>query len=116
MTYQPDGAAAPLLDEHHLANEVVVVEDGEEALDYLFRRSKYADRPEGNPAVVLLDLKMPKVHGFELLLYLKRSRLIVIPTIVFTMSDDKDDIKKAFMLGANAFQRDALVRQRARDS
>ena len=59
------------LEENHLANEVVVASDGEEALDYLFRRGRFAMRAEGNPAVVLLDLKMPRVDGLEVLRRIK---------------------------------------------
>jgi len=83
---------------------IYTVNDGSEAIAFVKGQGQYADRKKFRyPTFLLTDLKMPKVNGFELLLYLKRSRLIVIPTIVFTMSDDKDDIKKAFMLGANAF-------------
>ena len=59
------------LEEHKLANEVVVTHDGVEALDYLFARNKFASRPKGNPAVMLLDLKMPKMDGLEVLRKIK---------------------------------------------
>ena len=59
------------LEEYHLANEVVVARDGEQALQFLKREARFKDRPEGNPAVVLLDLKMPKVDGLEVLREIK---------------------------------------------
>src|SRR5438132_13844087 len=59
------------LAEYNLANEVVVARDGEEALEYLYRRGKYQDRPNGNPALTLLDLKLPKLNGFEVLVYIR---------------------------------------------
>ncbi len=70
------------LEEYNLANEVVVVHDGAEALDYLYRRGKYAQRREGNPVVILLDLKMPKVDGREVLRRIKSDdRLKMIPIV-----------------------------------
>ena len=73
------------LAEHNLANEVVVVRDGAEALDYMYRRGKYAMRTAGNPAVVLLDIKMPKVDGVEVLRQIKSDEnLRNIPVVMLT--------------------------------
>src|SRR3712207_2196350 len=75
------------LAENGLANEVVVTRDGEQALDYLFRRRAYASREEGNPTVMLLDLKLPKVDGIEVLKRVKAdSYLKTIPVVVLTSS------------------------------
>jgi CheY-like chemotaxis protein len=92
------------LETHHLANEVVHVRDGEEALDYLFRRNAFADRPDDLPAVVMLDLKMPKVDGLEVLQRMKSdSRLRVIPVVVMTSSREEQDLQKSYQLGVNAY-------------
>jgi CheY-like chemotaxis protein len=92
------------LDEHRLANEVVVVEDGEQALDYLFRREKFADRPEGNPAVVLLDLKMPKVDGLEVLRAIRADKhLHLLPVVILTASREQRDLVESYNLGINAY-------------
>jgi CheY-like chemotaxis protein len=92
------------LSEHHLANEVVVVRDGAEALDYLFRRGAYASRPGGNPIVVLLDLKMPKVDGLEVIRTLKADeRLRTVPVVVLTSSRVSQDLEDCYSLGVNAF-------------
>src|ERR1700709_1295452 len=73
------------LEENHLANEVVVVRDGAEALDYLFRRGIYRMRAEGNPAVVLLDLKLPKVDGLQVLEQLRGDpELRSVPVVMLT--------------------------------
>src|SRR5215470_11476359 len=75
------------LDEYNLANEVVVVADGEQALDYLYYRGKFMRRPRENPAVLLLDLKLPKVNGLEVLQQIKADQdLKVIPVVVLTSS------------------------------
>ena len=75
--------AMAALEEHHLTNEVVIVRDGEEALHYLRREGRYQDRPEGNPAVVLLDLKMPKVSGLDVLRVVKSDpQLKTIPVVM----------------------------------
>src|SRR6266851_10053320 len=72
---------------HNLANEVTVVQDGAEALDYLYRRGKYQDRSSGNPAVMLLDIKMPKVDGLEVLQTIKSdAALKAIPVVLLTSS------------------------------
>ena len=75
------------LDEYHLANEVVVARDGQEALDYLYRRGQFSTRSQENPAVILLDLKLPKVDGLEVLQQIKADeRLRMVPVIVLTSS------------------------------
>ena len=92
------------LGEHHLANEVVVARDGSEALDYLMRRGAYASRPEGDPAVVMLDLKMPKVDGIGVLRAMKGdARLQPIPVVVLTSSRESRDLEDCYRLGANAY-------------
>lgn len=92
------------LDEHKLANEVVVVHDGAEALDYLYRRGKFAMRETGNPAVVLLDIKMPKVDGLEVLKTIKADpNLMSIPTVILTSSREERDLTKGYNQGVNAY-------------
>ena len=92
------------LEEHRLANEVVTVNDGAEALDYLYRRGKYASRPDKNPAVVLLDLKMPKVDGLDVLRTLKADeRLKSIPVVMLTSSREEKDLVASYNLGVNAY-------------
>jgi CheY-like chemotaxis protein len=92
------------LEEHNLVNKVVVTRDGVEALDYLYQRGKYAERSEGHPVVVLLDLKMPKVDGLEVLRQVKGdSALKVIPIVVLTSSRQDQDIVESYDLGVNAY-------------
>lgn len=92
------------LSENHLANEVIVVRDGEEALDYLFRRGIYRMRLEGHPAVILLDLKMPKVDGLEVLQVLKSDcELKTIPVVVLTSSREEQDLVSSYAVGVNAY-------------
>ncbi len=92
------------LSEYHLANEVVVTRDGAEALDYLFRRGPHAARPDGLPVVVLLDLKMPKVDGVEVLRQLKSDpRLQAIPVVMLTSSREEPDLRRCYALGCNAY-------------
>jgi CheY-like chemotaxis protein len=92
------------LAEHNLANEVVHVHDGAEALAYLYRRDAFADRPDTLPAVVMLDLKMPKVDGLEVLRQMKSdARLRVIPVVVMTSSREEQDLHTSYQLGANAY-------------
>ncbi len=91
-------------EEHHLANEVVVARDGAQALDYLFRRGDYADRLVGNPAVVLLDLKLPKVNGLEVLEAVRADlSLRPIPIVVLTSSREEPDLLRSYALGVNAY-------------
>ncbi len=86
------------------ANEVVVVEDGEDTLDYLYRRGKFHARRPDNPLVVLLDLKMPKVDGLEVLRRVKGdAELRTIPVIMFTSSVEPADVTRSYRLGVNAF-------------
>ena len=92
------------LSRHNLANEVVVVPDGAEALDYLYRRGQFADRRKGNPAVLLLDLKMPKVDGLEVLRVVKKDPILnAIPIVMLTSSREEQDLVKSYQLGANAY-------------
>lgn len=92
------------LAENKLANAVVVTRDGEEALDYLYRRGRYAGRPAGHPVVVLLDLKMPKVSGLEVLRTLKADpQLKTVPVVVLTSSRESRDLEECYRLGVNAF-------------
>ena len=92
------------IDEHNLANEVVVVNDGAEALDYLYRRGKFALRADNDPAVVLLDLKMPKVDGLEVLRTIKKDdKLKTIPLVILTSSREEKDLVESYKLGVNAY-------------
>jgi CheY-like chemotaxis protein len=92
------------LEDYNLANEVVVVRDGEEALDYLFCRNGYKDRSGGNPAVMLLDLKLPKVDGLEVLRQVKANEhLRLIPVVVLTSSHEEKDLVTSYRLGVNAY-------------
>ena len=92
------------LSEYNLANEVVVARDGEEALDYLHRRGNYQARANGNPAVMLLDLKLPKLNGFEVLEQVRTdNNLKMIPVVVLTSSHEEPDLVKSYKLGVNAY-------------
>jgi CheY-like chemotaxis protein len=92
------------LEEHHIANAVVVVRDGAEALDYLFRRGEYTERPPEDPAVVLLDVKMPRVDGLQVLRELKADdHLRLVPVVMLTSSREERDLMESYRLGANAF-------------
>lgn len=96
--------AMAALEEHHLTNEVVIVRDGEEALNYLRREGPYQNRPEGNPAVVLLDLKMPKVSGLEVLRIVKNDpQLKTIPVVMLTSSREESDLVASYSNGVNAY-------------
>lgn len=92
------------LEENHLTNEVVVVRDGVEALDYLYRRGVFKLRSPGNPAVVLLDLKLPRVDGMEVLKQLKADAdLRTVPVVMLTSSREEQDLMKSYNLGVNAY-------------
>jgi CheY-like chemotaxis protein len=87
-----------------LANEVVTARDGEEALDYLYSRGKFAGRPHENPLVVFLDVKMPKVDGIEVLRQLKGDpELRMIPVVMLTSSREEVDLMRTYQLGVNAY-------------
>src|SRR6267143_6739083 len=92
------------LEEYNLANEVVVARDGEEALDYLFSRGSFQMRTGDNPAVLLLDLKLPKVDGLEVLQQIKSDeKLKMIPVVVLTSSHEEKDMVASYRLGVNAY-------------
>jgi CheY-like chemotaxis protein len=96
--------ALDALEQYNLGNEVVTLRDGADALDYLFRRDRFAERDDGDPAVILLDLKMPKVDGLEVLRQVKSDeRLKVIPIVVMTCSREEQDIVRSYKLGVNAY-------------
>jgi CheY-like chemotaxis protein len=92
------------LSEHNLANDVIVVRDGAEGLDYLYKRGKFKDRPSGNPAVILLDVKMPKVNGLEVLKTIKADeKLKIVPVVILTSSREESDLFESYKLGVNAY-------------
>jgi CheY-like chemotaxis protein len=92
------------LEDHNLVNEVVVTRDGVEALDYLYQREQFEKRPDGSPAVILLDLKMPKVDGLDVLRQVKSDPdLKRIPIVILTSSREERDLIESYNLGTNAY-------------
>jgi len=92
------------LGEHNLANEVVLVRDGAEALDYLHNRGKFAGHANGLPVVVLLDLKMPKVDGLEVLRQMRAdAALKQVPVVMITSSREEQDLVRSYQMGVNAY-------------
>jgi len=93
------------LKKNHLANTVIWLQDGAEALDFIFSKGKYSGRPFGNyPKVILLDLKLPKIDGLEVLEELKNDpKTHDIPVVVITSSAEEPDIKRAYELGVNSY-------------
>lgn len=92
------------LERSQLANEVIVVRDGAQALDYLMREGDFRMREEGNPAVVLLDLKLPKVNGLEVLQRVRgTASLRSMPVVMLTSSQEESDVIKSYELGVNAY-------------
>ncbi len=92
------------LERSQLANEVVVVRDGAQALEYLQQEGEFAGRPDGNPAVVLLDLKLPKVTGLEVLEVVRSTpSLKSIPVVMLTSSHEETDLLRSYELGVNAY-------------
>jgi DNA-binding response OmpR family regulator len=92
------------LADYNLANEVVVTRDGQQALDYLYCRGQYSNRSQENPAVILLDLKLPKVDGLEVLRQIKSDeRLKMMPVVMLTSSHEEKDMMRSYSLGVNAY-------------
>lgn len=92
------------LGDYNLANEILIVRDGVEALDYLYRREAFELRPAGNPVVILLDLKMPRMDGVQVLKQLKSDeRMCSIPIVILSSSRESRDLEEAYRLGANAY-------------
>ena len=92
------------LGEYNLANEVVITRDGEKALDYLYSRGEFSARSHDNPAVMLLDLKLPKIDGLEVLQQIRSDeRLKLIPVVVLTSSHEERDMIRSYQLGVNAY-------------
>src|SRR5471032_1004261 len=92
------------LDTHQLANEVVHVRDGADALDYLYRRGQFATRSDDQPALMLLDLKLPKVDGLEVLRQINSDpALKMIPVVMMTSSPQEQDLLNSYQLGVNAY-------------
>jgi len=90
----------------HLMNPVAVVRDGVEALDFLFARGAYADRSEGPPTLVILDLKLPKLDGLGVLKAMRAdSRTALLPTVILTSSKEEQDVIAGYSLGANSYVR-----------
>lgn len=92
------------LEKSQLANDVVIARDGVEALDFLFFRGEYAERENGNPAVVMLDLKLPKLDGIEVLQTIRSTPgLRSIPVVMLTSSREERDLLRSYELGVNAY-------------
>jgi CheY-like chemotaxis protein len=92
------------LQKHHVANRVIVVRDGVAALDYLRHEGEFVMRGGGNPAVILLDLKMPKVDGLEVLRHVRSdAKLKLIPVVILTSSREERDVVESYRLGVNAY-------------
>ena len=96
--------AIDALRDAHLANPIVHVEDGVEALDYLLRRGKWVDRGDDEPAVLLLDIKMPRMDGLEVLTELrKEARYKSLPIVILSSSREESDLARSWDLGVNAY-------------
>ncbi len=94
------------LKKHNIKNDINVARDGAEALDYLFKTGPYADRDGGNPAIVLLDLKLPKIDGLEVLRRIRADeKTKLLPVVILTSSDEQEDMIRGYDLGANSYVR-----------
>jgi len=92
------------LGDHNLANNVIVVRDGVETMDYLRCEGKYKQRKPGNPAVLLLDIKMPRMDGIEVLRAIRNdNKLKMLPVVMLTSSREEQDLIKSYELGVNAY-------------
>jgi CheY-like chemotaxis protein len=92
------------LRQNHIVNEIIVARHGGDALDYLYRRGSHEQRTPGHPAVIFLDLKMPKVDGLEVLKQLKSDESMrMIPVVMLTSSREEADLVKSYSLGVNAY-------------
>jgi DNA-binding response OmpR family regulator len=92
------------LAENNLANEVVAVHDGAEALDYLYYRGKFESRAVRNPVVVLLDLKLPKIGGLDVLRQIRNDeKLKLMPVVILTSSHEEKDVVEGYRLGTNGY-------------
>jgi len=92
------------LSTHNLANNVIAVGDGVEAIDYLTYKGKFESRTKGNPSVILLDIKMPRMDGIEVLEYIRADdKLKMIPVVMLTSSREEPDLIKCYKLGVNAY-------------
>lgn len=92
------------LERSNLANDVITVRDGAEALEYLYRRGNFEKRPAGNPSVILLDLKLPKIDGIQVLEQIKSDpELQAVPVVMLTTSREEKDLMRSYKLGVNAF-------------
>lgn len=90
--------------QYNLSNEVVTLRDGVEALDYLYRRGAFVDRTDGDPAMIMLDLKMPRLDGLAVLREIKQDeRLKLIPVVVMTSSREEQDVVRSYQLNVNAY-------------
>ena len=96
--------ALAAMEEYHLADKVILCHDGAEVLDYLYCRGQFKTRLHGNPAVVFLDLKMPKIDGLEVLRTIKSDETLKpIPVVMLTSSREERDLAESYALGANAY-------------
>lgn len=93
-----------VLEEHKLANKIAVARDGAEALAYIFKSGKWKDRESGNPTLILLDLKLPKRNGLEVLKEIRGNELTAnIPVVILTSSKEEQDVYEGYRLGTNAY-------------
>ena len=92
------------LSKNNIVNDIAVAEDGVEAIDFLYKRGKFAGYQNGNPAVILLDIKMPRMNGIEVLKYIRSTpKFMSIPVIMVTSSADEKNLIKSYKLGVNAY-------------